>query len=170
MAQKYGRILLKEEISIPYFYKWLHKKYGINCEIWCKQLNKIYGVYDLSKERLREVLRFVWISRVRCHKTENLWSASRQTTLHKQTYTHIFKKMFQLNVQYVNVLNVVSPIPCPHWVNLSRWCPHRWMQMEPSSEADRRAPHKIRDALYALCLTEPITPEIHATNKLKWRE
>lgn len=41
--------------------------------------------------------------------------------------------------------------------------------MEPSSEADRRAPHKIRDALYAPCPAEPIKPEIHATREKKKR-
>lgn len=67
----------------------------------------------------------------------------------------------------VDVVNKRNAIPCLHWLNPSRWCPHRWMKMEPSSEVDRRAPHKIRDALYALCPAEPIKPEIHATKEMR---
>lgn len=86
------------------------------------------------------------------------------------THTHFNKCLWLC----VDVLNEEKAVPCLHWVNPSRWCPRRWMQMEPSSEADRRAPHKIRDALYAPCPAEPIKPEIHATREikreLKWRK
>lgn len=92
---------------------------------------------------------------VECLQTYNLT----QTNIH----TEPFDDLINVCWKCINALNGGYAVPCPRSVNPSRWCPHRWMQMEPSSEVDRKAPHKIHDALYAQCLTEPTTPEKHAT-------